>query len=190
MYTLDQDATTNSKTHLVNIKVNGVPIKMIVDTGASTDILDEDSFTKINQCQTIKLQPPMKRTFAYGFQSQLTVFRKFDAATEFKNNCTTSTIHVLQGNHGSLLSQRTVSYLCVIDVRIRQVDHTPLAYEQLVQQYPNLFKGIGKLKNVEVKLHIDQTVPPVAQPAHRIPFHMRKHIAAELDSLDRKTRDN
>ena len=110
-----------------------------------------------------------------------------------QNNCTTSTIYVLQGNHGSLLNYKTASDLRVIDIRIKQVDHsdhhTLLAYEQLVQQYPNLFKGIGKLKNVEVKLHIDQTVPPVAQPARRIPFHMRKHVAAELNSL-RKTRDN
>ena len=74
----------------------------------------------------------------------------------------------------------------MIDVRIKQVDHTPLAYEQLVQQYPNLFKGIGKLKKIEVKLHIDQTVSLVAQPARRIPFHMRKRVAAELDNLERQ----
>ena len=61
LYTLDQDSAMNSKTPLVNVKVNGVPIEMIVDTGASTDILDEDSFTKIMQCQTIELQPPTKR---------------------------------------------------------------------------------------------------------------------------------
>ena len=90
LYTLDQDSTTNSKTPLVNVKVNGVHIEMIVDTGASTDILDEDSFAKINQCQTIELQPPTKRIFAYGSQSQLTVLGKFDAAVEFENNHTTS----------------------------------------------------------------------------------------------------
>lgn len=74
-----------------------------------------------------------------------TVLGKFDAAVEFENNCTTSNIHVLQDNHGLLLSYKTVSDLRVIDVMIKQVDHTPLAYEQLVQQYLNLFKGIGKL---------------------------------------------
>ena len=67
---------------------------------------------------------------------------------------------------------------CVSDVRIKQVDHTPLAYEQVVQQYPNLFKG--------AVICWSQTVPSVAQPAHRIPFCMRKHISAELDSLERQ----
>ena len=46
--------------------------------------------------------------------------------------------------------------------------------------------GIGKLKGVEVKLHIDQSVPPVAQRARRTPFHMRKKVAKELDQLEQQ----
>ena len=76
----------NLITPLVNIKVNGVLIKMIIDTGASTDILDEDSFTKINQSQTIELQPPMKYISLPidGSQSQLTALGKFNVAVEFE----------------------------------------------------------------------------------------------------------
>jgi hypothetical protein len=33
------------------------------------------------------------------------------------------------------------------------------------KKFPNLFSGIGKLKDVEVPLHIDTTVEPVAQRA-------------------------
>ena len=43
--------------------------------------------------------------------------------------------------------------------------------EKLTTEYPQVFQGIGKLKNYEVKLHIDTSVQPVAQPARRIPFH-------------------
>ena len=39
---------------------------------------------------------------------------------------------------------------------------------------------------VEVKLHIDQSVPPVAQRARRIPFHMRKEVAKELNQLEQQ----
>ncbi len=55
-----------------------------------------------------------------------------------------------------------------------------------MKEYPELFKGIGKSKNTEVKLHIDETVTTVAQPARRIPFHMRQKVASELDNLDRQ----
>ena len=80
---------------------------MIVDTGASTDILDEDAFDKVNHLKKIELQTPTKRLFAYGSESQLKVLGKFKANIEFKEHRRTSTIHVLQGNHGSLLSYDT-----------------------------------------------------------------------------------
>ena len=150
---------------------------MIVDTGASTDILDENTFSKIKQLKNIKLQTPTKRIFAYGSNSQLTVLGTFATKIKFKNNRCTSSIHVLQGNHGSLLSYKTASNLGIIDVNLHRIDEQSFTSETLVQQYPNVFKGIGQLKNVEIKLHINETVPPVAQSARRIPFHMRKKVS-------------
>ena len=51
---------------------------------------------------------------------------------------------------------------------------------QLVLEYDDLCQGIGKLKDFKVKLHIDDTVQPVAQPHRRIPFHVRKQLEQEL----------
>ena len=48
-----------------------------------------------------------------------------------------------------------------------------------------MYNGIGKLKNVEVKLHIDENIPPVAQPARRIPFHLRKKVSTALKKLEK-----
>ena len=39
---------------------------------------------------------------------------------------------------------------------------------------------------MEVKLHIDSSVPPVAQPARRIPFHFRKKVEQELAQLEQQ----
>ena len=47
-------------------------------------------------------------------------------------------------------------------------------------EYDDLFQGLGKLRNVKVKLHIDDTVKPVVQPHRRIPFHVRKQLEQEL----------
>ena len=56
--------------------------------------------------------------------------------------------------------------------------------EKLTTEYPKVFQGIGKLTNYEVKLHIDTSVQPVAQPARRIPFHLRKKVSVELKKLE------
>ena len=94
---------------------------------------------------------------------------------------------MLQGNRGSLLSYKTASNLGIIDVNLHGIDEQSFTSEMSVQQYPNVFKGIGQLKNVEIKLHINETVPPpVAQSGRRIPFHMRKKVSKELENLEQQ----
>ena len=44
------------------------------------------------------------------------------------------------------------------------------------------FKGIGNLKNVWLKLHIDESTQPVVQRPRRVPFHLRKKV--ELKELE------
>jgi hypothetical protein len=56
----------------------------------------------------------------------------------------------------------------------------------LSTKYPILFQGIGKLKDVEVKLHINQTVAPVTQQPRRISFHFRQKVEAEFLNLEKK----
>ena len=46
--------------------------------------------------------------------------------------------------------------------------------------------GNEAIKDVEVKLHIDQTVAPVAQQPRRIPFHICQKVEAELFDLEKK----
>ncbi|CAB4038802.1 Transposon Ty3-I Gag-Pol poly [Paramuricea clavata] len=53
------------------------------------------------------------------------------------------------------------------------------------KKFPHLFHGIGKLHNFEAKLHVDSSVPPVAQPARRIPFHLRRKVSAALKQLEK-----
>ena len=72
-------------------------------------------------------------------------------------------IHILQGNNGSLLSYRTACNLGLIHVNAKHICDSPRVCDLLVQNYPKLFEGFGKLKNTEVTLHIDESVPPVAQ---------------------------
>ena len=165
-----------------NVEINGVEMKMMIDTGASTDIMDEAAFQKIKQAQLIKLTEDRCRIFAYGSQSRLSVLGKFDAIIRANGKQVSSTVHVLQGTHGSLLSYATASELGLVDIKINNI----MSCSSLIEQYLSVFQGIGKLKDCEVKLHIDKTVPPVAQSARRIPFHLRKKVSVELKKLEQQ----
>ena len=51
---------------------------------------------------------------------------------------------------------------------------------ELVKEYDDLFRGLGRLKNYQIKLHIDESIPPVAQQHRRVPFHICKHLEEQL----------
>ena len=53
----------------------------------------------------------------------------------------------------------------------------------LKAKFPKVFQGLGKLKGYQLKLHIDESVRPVAQPLRRIPFSRRENVTEKLEDL-------
>ena len=91
----------------------------------------------------------------------------------------------MKGNFGCLLSYTSANTLGLIHVNINKVQaHQSTAHDQLLQEFSHIFEGIGTLKDVEIHLHIDSSIPPVAQPARQIPFHMRQKVSDALDRLE------
>jgi hypothetical protein len=109
---------------------------------------------------------------------------QFHATLECSTGATTTQVHVIKGHFGCLLSYQTASALGLIMLNVNNVKPGHSTHEQLLKEYAHLFNGIGTLKNFEVKLHIDDTVPPVAQTPRRIPFHMRQKVSDALDMLE------
>ena len=169
----------------VRVKINNTPVKMILDTGASIDILDESTFHQVKAAKNIHLSRSTTKLFAYGSEQQL--LGKFHATIETKDRIAPVCLHMVRGNSGSLLSYTTAADLNLIQIKLNAVktgQSTPATTENLEAKYPKLFDGIGKLKDREIKLHIDSNVPPVAQPARRIPFHLRKKVSETLRDLE------
>ena len=46
--------------------------------------------------------------------------------------------------------------------------------DSLKQQYPEVFEGVGKLKNKQIFLDIDPDMKHIAQPYRRMPFNLRR----------------
>ena len=60
--------------------------------------------TKSYYGRKITFKYSTRQLFAYGTKSQLHAIGSFEATITFRNNHTASTLHVLEGSHGSLLS--------------------------------------------------------------------------------------
>ena len=53
----------------------------------------------------------------------------------------------------------------------------------IFDSYPNLFEGIGTLKDYELKLHVNTSVQPIAQSVRRVPFQLREKVDKKFDGL-------
>ena len=60
----------------------------------------------------------------------------------------------------------------------------PLTKEQLKQQYPTLFDGLGKLDG-ELHLRIDTAVQSTKIPTRKLPLSLKSDLKKELDRLQK-----
>ena len=92
---------------------------------------------------------------------------------------------MVKGNGRTLLGRKTAEVLSLL--RIGPFQANSVGDGQLEgdikEKYKHLFSGVGLLKDYELKLHIDESVKPVAQHVRRIPFGLREKVDAKLDEL-------
>ena len=55
--------------------------------------------------------------------------------------------------------------------------------EGIREEYADILSGVGKLKNYQLKPHINKDVKPVAQQVRRLPFGLRDKVDEKLDDL-------
>ena len=67
------------------------------------------------------------------------------------------------------------------DGRLPQVDDTFVG--ELKEKYPSVFQGIGKLKDYQLKLHVDSSVTPVVQKMQLVPFSVKDKVTAKVNEV-------
>ena len=172
-YTFTLSPFTKVSAPFVSLKVNGVSCKFLVDSGASVNIV---SYDVLKMCDH-RLDPCDTKVYAFNSSEPLPVLGKFKALVESKCRSVDSEFLVVDGKTSLL------GYTTATDLGILQIANAVCVEKNIFESYPSLFSGLGKMKNVEVKLHIDENVRPIHQSHRRIPFHQRKNLEACVESL-------
>lgn len=165
------------------VSVDGVDINILADTGAKINIIDEVTFLEIQAKQkkarqrVTSVKDTDKRVFAYKSTTPLNMIGVFEATIEARDKLLCEKVYVVSGQGENLLSCQSAVELGLISVANSVSDFNPK------DKYPELFQGVGLMKGHKIKLHIDPTVQPVAQKHRRIPFHLRKQVEGEIQSL-------
>ena len=77
----------------------------------------------------------------------------------------------------AILSRETSEELAILKLEINAMKE-----ETLLRDFPGCFKGVGTLKGVQEKLHIDESVKPVAQK-------LRPHLMGYGTKWNRNSRN-
>ena len=173
------------KSPRVEVMVDNTEVSMMIDSGATVNLIDEATFLKVNKRSNLTLGEPRKQIFSYGSTTPLPVLGTVLCTIQTGHQSVKALMYVIKGSAGNLLSFNTARELELISIQVNEIN-TPGNVPQFVQQDFNcLFGDVKKVKGKIIKLHVDETVTPKQQPHRRIPFHVRKDVERELERLEK-----
>ena len=135
-----------------------------------------------------------KRVYAYASNEPLQLRGRCNLIVEVPQNFKSLNVefYITRDKAATLLGRDTSELLGVL----RVVNTCELKHDAprdtakqanrkagLKAKFPKVFEGLGKLKDYQLKLHIDENVQPVAQQVRRIPFSRRAKVNKKLEEL-------
>ena len=169
---------------MLDIVAGNKPLKVLIDSGASCNIVGVDTWEDLKRqgidCKSRATNG--KKLYAYASEKPINVKGTFETTVECGSRAVKTSFMVIDGNGVPLLGKETAMNLGVlkIGVDIAAVADTKT---MIAGQYPELFRGVGKLNTHQMKIHIREDAKPVAQPMRRIPFNLRGKVERKLDEL-------
>lgn len=171
-------------TDVVKIKVDEQYVDFIVDSGASVNIVDKNQLNELKENKIVcKSEKKQRKLYSYGAKEPLPLMGKFTTtvtcSTQNGVKLQETEIFVLDGEGPPLLGRETARNLGILKLDGVNAVNTPI-----FEKYPECFDGIGKLKDFQLKLHVNDDFQPVAQSMYRIPYSMRQRVSDKIDELE------
>ena len=140
-----QNNTNNKIPPQCQVLIDHHPVN-VIDSGASVNL---------------PLQKPESNIFPYGSNSQVPILGMITANIQFQSTSLDTHFYIAEGSSGNLLSCQTAEQLNILKITINATVSSPNTC--IEDEFPDLFGGIGKIKNTQVHLHIDNGIIPKQQ---------------------------
>ena len=178
-------STTNITDITVNVDDN--PVKFLRDSGASVNLIDKKTYEYLSEKTNITLHPTKTKIYPYGQKENIKLDGVIYVNLSYSDNKHIARVHVTSDqDSGCILGRQSAIDLGLIKMteNINTLE-TPTnnICETMKSEYPNVFTGLGQLKNVEIQFDIDKSVTPVTQHLRRIPYHVRKKVSNKLKQM-------
>jgi hypothetical protein len=149
--------------HMLEIK--HIPVQMLIDSGASVNVLDLETYHRLKARKGVQLMPSSLRVYAYGSTTPLNILGTVSGRVKCNSAEIVAKFVVVHNQHaGCLLGRQTATQLGLLRVgpQVSSIN-CAVSPHSLRQRYPSVFDGVGKLTNYQQKISINTNIKPVAQ---------------------------
>ena len=173
---------------------NALPVEFLIDIGISVNIINRDTFEKLESLMSLTLERSCVKVYPYGCKSPLPILGK--CVIEICSNCTDkrtfATFHFIDAAisciHGKSASDLLYDLTVLHPTRSKRISalaNLDFKYrlESLLRWYKDIFGGTGALKNFELTIQIDPLVQPCVQKPRKLPFLKKKRVETEIQKL-------
>lgn len=189
----DQDddyvfSLNNQKSGDIQVNIGGIDVPVIIDSGASCNVIDRELWESLKQADIkCKSYLTSKRVYAYGQEKPLTIAGGFSTTVRAGSKMASTEFLVIEEKGKALLCKQTsmdLGILCINKPLNHEVYNVHMDSTSILKEFPECFEGIGKLKDYQLHIPVDNTVQPVVQGLRRVPYNLREKLDKKLDELE------
>ena len=172
--------------YMIQVVLNGAPLQMEVDTGASMSLISESTYLNLWEVSP-KLQPTTIKLRTYSGQ-QLTILGALEVIVEYGEQRIMRSLLVVEGAGPSLLGRDWLEQIR-LDWKSFAVQHVSsgITLEDLLSKHEPLFRSeLGKARNITAAFHLEQQVTPRFCNARTVPYALGEKIEVELERLQKE----
>ena len=175
--------TAKAPRYEVEVVVNGKVTKAYADTGADISVMSKSRAKELG----LKLCKANMKIEPYG-SKPVRCKQCYIGTVMYGEQVVNACVYAVNQEVEFLLSGKICEELGIIEFKPRPIRRIVVdanrTKARLAAAYPQLFSGdVGRLKNYQVKLHIDENAQPVAERRRHAPFHLRAKEKKELDKM-------
>ena len=185
-----------SKEYKSTVMVNNRLARVTADTGAKVSVCGTK---QAKEWGLLSRMTPSKTTLKPYQSSPIRVHGESRCAVTFGSSSIPVNWHIISGSCEPILSGAASEQLGIIQfkespepfqpirmVAINTSDESKKLLQDALRAFPENFTGLGKLRNYQVKLHIDSSVKPVAVPPRSVPYHLQERFQNAIDEMVRQ----
>ncbi|XP_033103603.1 uncharacterized protein K02A2.6-like [Anneissia japonica] len=167
----------------VQVKLNGVPLTMEVDTGASISIMSETHYNNLWKGN----KPPLakshtvRRTYTNG---NVDIVGTTNVSVSYKNFVHELQLLVVKGSGPAMFGRNCLEYIKLDWQELKNitVDNCDGEINNIINKFPDVFKdGLGTYTGPKAKIHVNPDATPLYYKARAVPYMLRQKVEEALE---------